>query len=468
MMIELFLAAIATLIWLRVDAGLISQQAMNVMLAASINTILFNANPLMRFDGYHILADWLETPNLAKYGNQYVLGVTRKVLFGVPSARIPWSGMRSRFIKVYGFAALIWKLLICVTLVIGASNLLPGIGFLVALIAVALWLALPAFRFAKYLIGKDQADQPDRIRFAALVCGGSLVAWACGTILPSPSVVTAPIVIDYQPKRIVRAEATGFVTTVMVHPGEQVESGKLLIELYNPELELRRVELESQMLQTKMRAANRQRQHQIAAWQLEQETLESLRTRKRELENETAKLSIMAPIRGQVIAKRLQQLIGTYVRPGDELLSIGDHESMEAVALVSQQYGRQIQRSAGKKVELRLSGDGALSEGTIGEISPRLQTSPPHFAFAGVYGGPLTVVDRQQYEEDASEGESTLSLLEPMLAVSIQIDPVISSMLHAGQTGLAHLRIRDESLGRYLVQQGKTWVIDQIQFNHGL
>jgi multidrug resistance efflux pump len=233
-------------------------------------------------------------------------------------------------------------------------------------------------------------------------------------------------VIDYQPKRIVHAEATGFVKAVFVHPGQQVEAGAPLIELYNPDLELKLVELDSQLLQTQLRAANRQKDHQISAWQLEEETLKSLRKRKLELAQEISKLSIVAPSKGQVVAQHLQQLFGTYVRPGDELLAIGDRESMQAVALVSQQYGRQIQRSVGTGVELRLEGDSALSDGVIGEISPRLQTPPPHFAFAGVYGGPLAAVDRQQFEDGSRETDSKsanvsgLSLLEPMLAVSIQ------------------------------------------------
>ena len=52
------------------------------MVAASLHTLLFNANPLMRFDGYHILADWLEVPNLGNHGQAYVRSVFRNWFFG--------------------------------------------------------------------------------------------------------------------------------------------------------------------------------------------------------------------------------------------------------------------------------------------------------------------------------------------------------------------------------------------------
>ena len=160
MIAELFLAAIAALVWLQVDPGLVSQIAANVMFAASINTLVFNANPLMKFDGYHMLSDWLELPNLSKYGNQHVMGVCRKYFLGLNASPIPWGGVRGSIVKFYGFASLIWKILICVSLVLGAANLLPGIGFLVALSATALWLAIPLFKFAKYMILGSEFEQP--------------------------------------------------------------------------------------------------------------------------------------------------------------------------------------------------------------------------------------------------------------------------------------------------------------------
>jgi putative peptide zinc metalloprotease protein len=473
MLIELFLAAIATLVWLRVDPGMVSQQAMNVMLAASVNTLLFNANPLMKFDGYHILSDWLEIPNLAKHGNAHVMGVMRKHLLGVSGSRLPWSGFRGRFIKFYGFAAIVWKVLICISLVLAASNLLPGFGFLIAALAFGLWLALPVIKFAKYLWRGTEYEQPHRLRFGIIIASVCLIGGVLGSALPSPSVISAPIVIDYKPMSIVRAETSGFVKSVHVHPGQQVAAGSMLLELENPELELQLREVESRILQTKLRAANRQKLHQVSAWQLEQETLTALSKQRDGLQQRVAGLTVKAPTAGEVIADSMRQLVGTYVHPGDKLLSIGDNESKEAIALVSQRDGRHLIASEGEEVEMRIWGEFKLSPGKIREISPRQQTQPPHFAFAGVYGGPLAVVERAQYEQAAPENvdpedASQLSLLEPRLAVRIGMDPATCSQLRSGQCGIVYLRMRETSIGPYLYENISAWLKRQVHVSHGL
>ena len=122
---------------------------------------------------------------------------------------------------------------------------------------------------------------------------------------------------------------------------------------------------------------------------------------------------------------------------------------------------------------MRIWGESQLSPGKIREISPRQQTQPPHFAFAGMYGGPLAVVERAQYEEAERENvdpedASQLSLLEPRLAVRIGMDPVICSQLRSGQCGIVYLRMRETSIGSYLYENISDWFKGQVQVSHGL
>ena len=71
-LIELFLAALALLVWLNVEPGAVRATAYNVMLIAGVSTVLFNGNPLLRFDAYYVLADFLEIPNLGQRSNRYL------------------------------------------------------------------------------------------------------------------------------------------------------------------------------------------------------------------------------------------------------------------------------------------------------------------------------------------------------------------------------------------------------------
>ena len=472
MIAELFLAAIATLIWLRVDAGLVSQIAANVMFAASVNTLIFNANPLMKFDGYHMLADWLELPNLAKYGNQHVMGICRKHFLGLHASPLPWAGTRGSFVKFYGVAALVWKILICVSLVLGAANLLPGIGFLIALSATVLWLAIPVTKFAKYMIWGSEFEQPNRKRFAAVAGGALLAAIVAGIVLPSPTVITAPIVIEYEPMSVVRSESMGFVETVHVDPDQNVRAGEVLITLRNKELQTQLIETISRLKETRMAAAAQQKSRNIAMWQVEQQNIVALEKQLAETQTSVDQLTLRAPVDGQVLMNDPQSIVGTYISPGQELLSIGDPTNKEAIALVSQSDAHHLETAAGNDVQLRIWGRSDRANGTVREITPRVRTDLPHFAFAGMYGGPLTVVNRAEYQDTEDnpvpEDTSQLVLLESRIAMHIALDSETSEQLYSGQTGLAHLRMRTGSLGPYLIDRASEWISKRIQDNHGL
>ena len=162
------------------------------------------------------------------------------------------------------------------------------------------------------------------------------------------------------------------------------------------------------------------------------------------------------------------ELLGTYVTPGKELLSIGDPSRKEAIALIAQADGEHLAESVGEAVRMKLWGQREIVRGTVAEITPRVATDLPHFAFAGMYGGPLTVVDRTQYtDEEATPDTSQLVLLQPRYAMHIQLEPEVAAALRSGQTGVAHLRTRDGRIGRYLWQQAHAWLDSQVQETHG-
>ena len=469
MIAEVFLAAIATLVWLQVDAGIVSQVAANVMFAASVNTLFFNANPLMKFDGYHMLSDYLEMPNLTKYGNQHVMGVCRKLFLGLPAAPIPWAGLRGAIVKVYGFASLVWKILICVSLVFGAANLFPGFGFLIALFAVVLWLAMPIAKFAKYLIFGTEFEQPGRVRFATVFLSCLMVLVFLGSLVPSPTVVTSPIVIDYQPLATIRSETTGFVRQIHVSPQQIVAAGDLLVTMHNPQLDSRMAETQSRLQSAKLTAAAHQEERKIGAWQIEQQTIVSLEKQLAETSLSIDRLTITAPFDGQVIMHDGSELLGTYVTPGRELLAIGDPARKEAVALVSQSDARSLRDAVGQSVQLKIWGQAGTIAGTVREVVPKLRSDLPHFSFAGMYGGPLTVVDRTQYtsEEATTPDASQLVLIQPRYAMHIKLDAPTANKLRSGQNGVAYLRTRTGPIGNYFWQRTQTWLQNRVNETHG-
>ncbi|MCP3952420.1 MAG: hypothetical protein GY697_09430, partial [Desulfobacterales bacterium] len=89
MMVELLLAAVALFVWLNVETGLISAIAYNIMLIGGASTILFNGNPLLRYDGYYMLADLIEIPNLAQRSTRYLGYLLQRYLLGIEAVASP-------------------------------------------------------------------------------------------------------------------------------------------------------------------------------------------------------------------------------------------------------------------------------------------------------------------------------------------------------------------------------------------
>ena len=94
MFVELLIASLATFVWINVEPGAVRAVAFNVILVAGVSTLLFNLNPLLRYDGYYILMDLIEIPNLGSRDSACVGTVDTCR----DAAVTPWSG-RSKVSK---------------------------------------------------------------------------------------------------------------------------------------------------------------------------------------------------------------------------------------------------------------------------------------------------------------------------------------------------------------------------------
>jgi len=144
MYVELFFSFIAILVWQYAD-GLVSSLAFDLFIMASVTTILFNANPLMRFDGYFILSDLLGIPNLYPKGTAWFGDRMKSLLLGTPKTPNLIPAGEFPQAAIYGSLAFGWKLLISISLTIGASVLFPKFGALLAIVAGVFWVAMPLF-----------------------------------------------------------------------------------------------------------------------------------------------------------------------------------------------------------------------------------------------------------------------------------------------------------------------------------
>ena len=153
MIVELFVAALCAFYWVATrDSGSLSTQlAYNAMLIASVSTLVFNANPLLRYDGYYILSDFTEIPNLQMRSREYILGLIKRHVFRVKATQpLPTPGLRA-WLFFYGIASTIYRMIVGVAIILMVTWQIPVIGVLMGLGGVITWAITPIVKLFRYL-----------------------------------------------------------------------------------------------------------------------------------------------------------------------------------------------------------------------------------------------------------------------------------------------------------------------------
>jgi len=234
MMVELTLAALALFAWLAMEPGLLRDFAFSVMLIGGVSTLLFNGNPLLRFDGYYVLADVLDIPNLGTRANKYLLYLCQRYLFGLSEAISPVSasGERRWFI-IFGIASFVYRMFIMFVIVLFVASEYLLVGVLIAIWAVVTQLLMPLAKGVAFVISSPRVQRKrTRTRWAtgSLAIGLALLIFA----LPVPLWTRAEGVVWLPEQAYVRVGSDGFVTRVLVEPDTRVKAGDPLIMCEDP------------------------------------------------------------------------------------------------------------------------------------------------------------------------------------------------------------------------------------------
>ena len=254
MMVELFVASLALFGWLLLEPGTLRAILYNMIFVASVSTVLFNGNPLLRYDAYYILADLIEIPNLRQRSNDYVKYLFKRYLIG---ERVPLNTDSHRervWFVTYGIASAIYRCFVVVGILLFIASRLFFLGVALSLVVACIWILVPLGKLVKYIF-IDKSTRPMRLRAVAVftVMVGTVGFLVAGLRLPSS--VRAPCALEPLDKETVRAEWPGFLSKVNVGDGQRVTKGQVLAELHNEELDfqLRSKELDVEQSQARLR-----------------------------------------------------------------------------------------------------------------------------------------------------------------------------------------------------------------------
>jgi putative peptide zinc metalloprotease protein len=333
--VELFLAALALFAWLNVQPGLLRATAYNVMLIGGVSTLLINGNPLLRFDGYYILSDLLEIPNLAQRSQAQLRYLADRYLFGVTDADSPASARgESTWFLVYGVAGAVYRVFLFTVIILFIAGRFFFIGVLLALWASFGLLVRPIYKSVRYVLAAPNLAR-SRAR-AVLVSGGLLVGGLIFFfVVPVPSSTRAEGVIWIAEDSIVRAGANGFIEEVLVDTGERVSAGQPLITSTSPELRTRARVLELRVTELDAREQALRVSDQVAADIARQEKVAAEADLER-ARQELDALTMRAGRDGTLVLTRARDLPGHFARKGEVLGYVLDLSTVTARVVVTQ------------------------------------------------------------------------------------------------------------------------------------
>lgn len=235
--VELALAALAMFVWLLVEPGFVRSLAFNTMLVAGVSTLVFNGNPLLRYDGYYILADLLEMPNLGNRANRYVGHLVERFAFGLHDTDpLATSTAERLWLTFYAIASFAYRMLVAVAIVLFIAGEFFVIGVVLALWAAFTMVLLPVGRTLGLLVRSPRLA-PVRSRAWAVSGLAAVVLALLLFVVPAPLRTQAEGVVWLPEQALVRAGGQGFVSQLLVAPGSLVQPGTPVAALTDPVLD---------------------------------------------------------------------------------------------------------------------------------------------------------------------------------------------------------------------------------------
>lgn len=410
MYIEVVMASVATFVWWFTEPGLVNHVALQVMFICSVSTILFNGNPLLRYDGYYILSDILEIPNLRQKSSQILQRMMSKWCLGLELPENPFLPQRNRLLfALYTVASSIYRWVVVLSIMLFLNKVfepygLKILGQLIMMAGMFGLVVMPLVQLGRFLYVPGRMDQVKRKNVLATAgVAGAVLAFVL--LVPLPHRVRCMVEVRPHDSKSVFVKVPGQLQEILVEPGETVDEGTTLVQLVNHDLQLSLAEIEARKVQQEslLVALRMQRESDPASARgipAVKEALAAATEQWNEKRNDVDDLDITAPVAGTVIAPPSRESQphsdgqlpfwsgsplksenkGTFLEKGVQLCEIGDPTRMQATLVIDQGDIEFIR--PGQYVQIKLDAfTGTTLEGEIDEIAEvEMQALPPSLA----------------------------------------------------------------------------------------
>jgi putative peptide zinc metalloprotease protein len=388
-MAEMFIASIALFIWLAVEPGLVRTIAYDVMLISGVSTLLFNGNPLLRYDGYYVLSDAIGIPNLASRSNRYLGYLIQRYLLNSKDPVSPVHNQSERYwLLFYAPTAFLYRMFILSVIILLVADQAFLVGVILGCWMVYNQLLLPLSRHIKFVINNPKNEHNRRHAVAA-----SSAVIGCLTVilfvLPFPLVTVAQGIIWLPENSKIRADTNGFITKIFVGTDSIIVKGDKIAVLEDPLLQTRKKVLVAQLqdlnAQHKASWANDRVQTKVI-----REQVLSLKASIKQTNAEIQSLVIRSPESGKIVIPNAHDLTGQFLEKGDFIGYIVPSSSITGRVVIQQKDMGLLENI--NQVDVLLSGDMSTTiPASINRIMPKIHHQLPNAALGTNGGGSIPI-----------------------------------------------------------------------------
>ena len=333
--VELLLASLALFVWLNVETGIIKDISFNIMLIGGFSTLFFNGNPLLRYDAYYILSDFIGIPNLANRSNKYIGYLLLRYIFGVKDFPSPVKahGEASWFV-IYGIASFCYRMSILFFIVLFITNQYFILGFMLGAWIILAQIILPVIKNILFVL-TDSRVKNHQVRTWVSTIGFFALVYHLIFNIPVPYATVAEGVVWLEENTQIRAGSNGYVSKIHIDQDEIVKNGSVIISSNDPLLESGITKLNSDYAQLELEYRSEWNNDRIKR-KIIKEEMRSIESEINNInENEDA-LTILSPNDGVIIIPKAQDLIGKFIEKGELLGYVINDTQLTIRVLVSQ------------------------------------------------------------------------------------------------------------------------------------
>ncbi len=469
--IEVLLSSLAVFAWWFSNPGLFNHLCLNLFFVTTISTVIFNLNPLIRFDGYYMLSDYLEIPNLKQKADKALMKAFAWTCFGIHIPDDPFAPDRNKFwFILYAIASWIYKWVLVFSIAFFLYQWMKPYGLqslAVTLTAASLGTMIYGLGRSLYQIFSMPRNEPMSKFKTTMTAVVAVGLFAAVLAIPVPWWIHSSFLIEPHNVQHVYSITSGHLEKVACQPGDRVARGDVLVVLRNEELEDEKLRLTEQLKLAQVQQRTSLALNNPDEITIANQRVETIQGQMRLIDEQLEHLIIKAPVSGRVVeAEAVQEptvsvaqkpslntWYGTifeqrnehaFIEPSTHLLSIAPDEHVQAVLLISQDDRNELQ--VGTPVLLRCYHlPDRKFEAVITKIAER-QTDYAPRQLSNKSGGDLSTVTDQQ-------GREKLADLAYQATVKLTED---TDLMRTGLRGRARFIVDRRSLGgwfwRYIRQ----------------